>query len=203
MKKKSIATRIYEIIAKPLAVLIGYVCYDPKYLKGKFYTKGLSKGWRWVLRCFFMQKIIGINRSVPFPVIFTTNVANWKYIHFDLDNMNIFQKSGLYLQAAGAEITLGKNVAIANNVGIITTNHDLLNPDVHVEGKPVSIGDHCWLGFGSIVLPGVALGPHTVVGAGSVVTKSFPEGYCVLVGNPARKIKNLRQDNPMPPSIET
>ena len=28
-------------------------------------------------------------------------------------------------------------------------------------------------------------------GAGAVVTKSFPEGYCVLAGNPARKVKDL------------
>lgn len=40
----------------------------------------------------------------------------------------------------------------------------------------------------SILLPGVCLGNNTIVGAGSVVTKSFPEGNCVIVGNPARKI---------------
>jgi acetyltransferase-like isoleucine patch superfamily enzyme len=40
-------------------------------------------------------------------------------------------------------------------------------------------------------LPGVELGPHTVVAAGAVVTKSFPEGNQLLVGNPARIIKNI------------
>lgn len=43
----------------------------------------------------------------------------------------------------------------------------------------------------SVVLPGVSLGPHTVVGAGSVVTKSFPDGYCVVAGNPAKIIRRL------------
>ena len=38
----------------------------------------------------------------------------------------------------------------------------------------------------SIILPGVNLGPRTVVAAGSVVTKSFPDGFCVLAGNPAK-----------------
>lgn len=52
----------------------------------------------------------------------------------------------------------------------------------------------------SVILPDVTLGDHTVVGAGSVVTKSFPDGYCVIVGNPARKLRDLPAeytDNPI------
>ena len=43
----------------------------------------------------------------------------------------------------------------------------------------------------SVILPGVTLGEHTVVGAGSVVTKSFPDGHCVIAGNPAIIIRSL------------
>ena len=43
----------------------------------------------------------------------------------------------------------------------------------------------------SVILPGVTLGDHTIVGAGSVVTKSFPDGDCVIAGNPARMIRRL------------
>ena len=42
-----------------------------------------------------------------------------------------------------------------------------------------------------MILPNVALGDNTIVGAGSVVTKSFPNGYCVIAGNPAVKVKDL------------
>jgi serine acetyltransferase len=31
------------------------------------------------------------------------------------------------------------------------------------------------------------------VGAGAVVSKSFTEGYCVIAGNPATKIKDLNK----------
>jgi len=41
------------------------------------------------------------------------------------------------------------------------------------------------------VLPGVTLGDYTIVGAGSVVTQSFEDGYCVITGNPARRIKEV------------
>jgi serine acetyltransferase len=40
-------------------------------------------------------------------------------------------------------------------------------------------------------LPDVTLGDFTVVGAGSVVTRSFQHGYCVVAGNPARKVRDL------------
>ena len=43
----------------------------------------------------------------------------------------------------------------------------------------------------SVILPGIVLGNHTIVGAGSIVTKSFPEGNCVIAGNPAKKIRDL------------
>lgn len=40
-------------------------------------------------------------------------------------------------------------------------------------------------------MPGVEIGDHTIVAANSVVTKSFPDGYCVIGGNPAKVIKHL------------
>ena len=178
-------------IKRTIAVLLGHIFYDPKYLTGRSFGKEYINGWTWIMRDWFMQKVIGCNRHVPFPVDFRMKVGNWKNIEFDNDNLNIFQKVGNYYQATGARIIVGKNTWIANGVAIITANHDLVRLDDHGKAADVVLGEECWIGSNAVILPGVTLGPHTVVGAGAVVTKSFEEGWCVLGGVPAVRIKNI------------
>lgn len=50
------------------------------------------------------------------------------------------------------------------------------------------IGQRCFIGGRSIILPGVEIGDECVVGAGSVVTRSVPD-RCLVAGNPARIIR--------------
>lgn len=178
------------------AQCIGYIFYDSQYLRGKeFSGYKYSNGWRWVMECFFLQKIVGYQRHIPFPVSFRSQFMNWENFVFDIDDLGNFQKGGCYFQAASdAYIRIGKGTYIAANVGIITANHDLCNLEKHMPGKDVNIGEKCWIGMNSLILPGVTLGRGTVVGAGSVVTKSFPEGHCVIAGNPAKMIKEIPYD---------
>ena len=51
----------------------------------------------------------------------------------------------------------------------------------------VLIGNDCFIGAGSIILPGTHIGNKVIIGAGSVVTKSIPDNS-VAVGNPAKVI---------------
>ncbi|WP_368253629.1 DapH/DapD/GlmU-related protein, partial [Clostridium paraputrificum] len=57
-------------------------------------------------------------------------------------------------------------------------------------GKPITIGDNCWIGGSATIVPGVTLGNNVVVAAGAVVTKSFGDNV-VIGGNPAKIIKEL------------
>ncbi|OQV19767.1 putative maltose O-acetyltransferase [Hypsibius exemplaris] len=92
----------------------------------------------------------------------------------------------------GAPIRIGARCFLAPNVSIYTATHPI-EPrarSISEYSKPVTIGDDCWIGGCSIILPGVTIGDCSVVGAGSVVTKDVPP-YTVVAGNPAKKIKDV------------
>jgi acetyltransferase-like isoleucine patch superfamily enzyme len=79
----------------------------------------------------------------------------------------------------------------------MSANHDLGDLRLQRKAEPIRIGKYCWLGMGAVILPEVNLGDYTIVGAGSVVTKSFPNGYCVIAGSPAKMIRELNSQECM------
>lgn len=87
-------------------------------------------------------------------------------------------------------VEIGDDVTIAFGVDLLTHDNSVIKCDIDATdyfGRIV-IGDSCFIGAKSTILPGVTLGNRTIVGTGSVVTKSFPEGNVVIAGNPARVI---------------
>jgi len=118
-------------------------------------------------------------------------VANEENLIHDPGDMQIFMSRGVYFANRNAPITIGKGAWIGPNVGLITQNHDPADPARHLPPEPIVLGEHCWIGMNAVILPGVVLGPYTTVGAGAVVTRSFPEGHCVIAGNPARLLRRL------------
>lgn len=90
-------------------------------------------------------------------------------------------------------VMIGNNVILAQNVVISALNHnfeDVLTTinQQGVKTDQIIIENNVWIGANSTILAGVHIGEHVVVGAGSVVTKDIPP-YCVVVGNPARIVK--------------
>lgn len=179
------------VIVFVCAKLFGGLAYDRKYMRGKYFARFWSPGWRWVFNGMFGKLFTGAGRGVPWPT--SSQGVFGKNVDFHVDDLNNFQIPAYFQTFGDARIVLGKGTWIARGCSLITANHDLVNPDVHLEPQSVVIGEHCWLGSNAVVMPGVVLGPHTVVGANAVVTKSFDEGYCVLAGVPAKKIKSLEK----------
>lgn len=88
-------------------------------------------------------------------------------------------------------ISIGSRVTVSSDV--VFVNHDgsgwLVSDEKgrRYRYARISVGDGCFIGAGSIIMPGVRIGSRCVIGAGSVVTKSIPSGS-VVAGNPAKYI---------------
>jgi maltose O-acetyltransferase len=90
-------------------------------------------------------------------------------------------------------VVIGAHTQIGPGAQLIAAGHpvDTASRRRHVEtGAPVTIGENCWIGAGSVVLPGVSVGDDSVVAAGAVVTRDVPAGV-VVAGVPARVVRSL------------
>lgn len=141
---------------------------------------------------YLAQRVVGINRQAYWPMHYTSRVSQPHRILVGFDSFPGYMPGG-YIQGVG-RIILGDAVRIGPNVGLISGNHLISDSRRYEDTKLIRLGNYCWIGMNSVILPGVTLGPYTIVGAGSVVTKSFSEGYQVIGGNPARTIRQLKPE---------
>lgn len=136
----------------------------------------------------WIQKFVGINRHVPWPVHWTSQIREPTKISRGTRFPGL--ALGCYLDGR-AGIIFGQNCWLGPGVKIVGMNHDLHDFRVAVPARAVEIGPNSWIASNAIILPGVHLGEHSVVAAGAVVTKSFPEGNLLIAGVPATPIKRL------------
>jgi maltose O-acetyltransferase len=95
-----------------------------------------------------------------------------------------------------AKVTIGDNVAIAHQVMLMTTNHEMGSSRRRSgpwKCAPIVIEDGCWIGARATILPGVTVGRGSVVAAGAVVAADVPPD--TLVGGvPAKPIRTLSEN---------
>lgn len=102
------------------------------------------------------------------------------------EKVDCFSWSGMDFQYPGL-ITVGNEVTIASGCRILAHDAAMGYLTRSTRVGVVEIGDHCFIGAGTIILPNVRIGEWSIVGVGSVVTKDIPP-HSVAVGNPARVI---------------
>ena len=94
-------------------------------------------------------------------------------------------------------ITIGDNTTISFDCAFVT--HDAAtrvirnlpdgNPETVIYG-PINIGQNCFIGCRSVVLPGVTIGDNCIIGAGSIVNKDIPSNS-VAAGIPCKIICSI------------
>lgn len=119
---------------------------------------------------------------------------------------NVYINDSLYLSeganvGAGCRVLadggvyLGARLKMGPDCMFITGDHPIPRgeqtfSDLKGSSRSIVIGDDCFIGARSLILPGVNIGSGVAVGAGSVVTKDVPSN-CVVAGVPARIVKSI------------
>ncbi|MGF1574180.1 MAG: acyltransferase [Sumerlaeia bacterium] len=163
-----------------------------KTLFGTFAEKALGVPERCAFRIWLKWRVgqlLGINNHVGWPVHWQSTIILPRRVQLGRGTCP-GDSPNCYLNAQNG-IIIGDFCNLGPGVGLISANHDYYDNTQHLPARPIRLGAYCWLGMNAIILPGVELGPHTIVAAGAIVTKSFPEGYCIIGGNPAKVIRKL------------
>jgi len=139
---------------------------------------GYSQYYRVFRDFFILQKIVGFNRAVPWPVHFTSRIICWKNIEKGIccdpgDN------HGTYINASGG-LKFGNDVEMGPNVVIVTTNHYKYDNRKTGFKKGITIGNNVWIGANSVITAGVTIGDNVVIGAGCVIRQDVPSNTVVM-----------------------
>jgi acetyltransferase-like isoleucine patch superfamily enzyme len=97
-----------------------------------------------------------------------------------------------YLISIGQHVTISGQVAFVTHDGATFVFRDRPGYEDVVKYGRITIHDNCFIGQGSIILPGISVGPYSVVAAHAVVTKDVPPNT-IVGGNPARIIMTVDQ----------
>lgn len=140
------------------------------------------------------------------------NIIIGDYTYYDdLEDSENFERNVLYhYPFTGDKLIIGKFCAIATGVKFIMNgaNHKISGFSTypfqifgegweHVSTDPgdfpykgdTIVGNDVWIGYESVIMPGVHIGDGAIVAAKSVVVKDVPP-YAIVGGNPATVIRS-------------
>lgn len=135
-------------------------------------------------RPYLKAKRSGINRLMGYRTLIQSlyRLVYTNVWHYDIHPTSEFSLSAKFDRTFPAGVHVGAHSYIAFEARILC--HDRTR-GLYLHTR---IGENCFIGGRSLILPGVEIGDNSVVGAGSVVTKSVPP-HSVVAGNPARVLQ--------------
>lgn len=97
-------------------------------------------------------------------------------------------------------VELGKNVYVASDVMFLTHDgaYSHMSRALKITDKRtdklgmITVGDNCFVGWGSTIMPNVTIGENSIVAACAVVTKDVPPNS-VVGGAPAKVICSIQE----------
>lgn len=151
-----------------------------------------------------VKRVVFLKNVIKNPKI---TVGDYSY-YDNAEKPEAFEENVLYLYPFSKDqLMIGKFCAIASGVKFLMNgaNHLInslstypfpifqngwekhLNQNWPFKGDTV-IGNDVWIGYESVIMPGVKIGDGAIISAMSVVTKDVPP-YTIVGGNPAREIR--------------
>jgi virginiamycin A acetyltransferase len=165
-----------------------------------------------------LHPVAGQDRVVYLrPLVKDPRIEVGEYTYYDDPDDALGFERNAVLYAYGPErLIIGRYCAIASGVRFIMpgANHADLGPSTFpfgIFGEPWAeltmdlvmgapsrgdtvVGNDVWLGYRTLVLPGVTIGHGAIAAAASVVASDVPP-YAIVGGNPARVIRRRYEDD--------
>lgn len=142
-------------------------------------------------------------------IIINPHIEVGDYTYYDdFADPHSFEKNVLYnFPFVDDKLIIGKFCSIASGAKFILNggNHRIdrfttypfeifgnswkhVQPDAYPNKGNIVIGSDVWLGYNTVIMPGVNIGHGAIIGTCAVVTKDVPP-YAIVGGNPAQVIR--------------
>lgn len=144
-----------------------------------------------ILKEFGFDESVYLQGPIYFDYGIFTHIGKNTYANFNLTVLDT------------CPVNIGNNVFIGTGVSLVTPMHPYCPDDRNMYfskekgrmmnkeyGKPITIGDNCWLCSNVTVTGGVNIGEGCIIGAGSVVTHDIPP-FSLAAGNPCKVIRKI------------
>lgn len=132
-----------------------------------------------------IKKILQLlNREVPTDVLIKRGMT--------VGN-NFNRQQGCYIDPTHCYlIEIGDDVTFSIRVVLLSHDASMKKTNGYTKLGKIKIGNHCFIGANSTILPGVEIGDNSIIGAGSVVVNCIPEGV-VAAGCPAKVLGSVTE----------